>query len=470
MLYIHELHCLICYASYFKGIKLNEDCIVKEGIVLTENITTALNYLKSRKIVILKGVIGCGKTHAFKAIQNHFQDMDWQTAYVESEDFQWKISHEKPTIVLWDNLFGKFGCSVFSQDAVNKTENFLKDFESSKQETKVVIGMHTHVYDEVKKYSKLNILSQKNITVEMDNLSEAETLLIFKEQRKHGHCKNDSNCWFKTVGFQSVLEKLSKNQGNIGGPFLSLMYCNHHELFSDDTFSRNPIQTLVQHFQRMRHDSPTLYACLVYLMCVQEHSCKEEPQAWSGLISAYIAKDDLENIAKTSAYSRVKTKRICQAAEMKKSDETKYAVEKAHVKPKPKTLSAEKVSSTEKTDTSDDIEVEAASLTHEILSVALFKSAADKKEILSPVLLNCEVDLIIQLLRPADSIQSEILCEFMDASKNSQFRESAKACVFQLARKHKEEEINHPLRTIGFVEEKLKKYLNKPPKFKKKQS
>lgn len=118
----------------------------------------------------------------------------------------------------------------------------------------------------------------------MDKLSEAESLLIFKEQLKQGHCcKMDSNCWFRTVGFQSVLDKLSKNQGHIGSPFLSQMYCNQHDLFSDESFSVNPVQTSIQYFHRMRQDSPTLYHCFVYLMCVQEHNLEGNIEECAGL-------------------------------------------------------------------------------------------------------------------------------------------------------------------------------------------
>lgn len=128
--------------------------------MITEDITTALKILKSRNVVVLKGAIGCGKTHALKAIQNHFQGTDWETAWMDSEKVEGEISYERPTILLCDNLFGRFGSSVFSQDAVNKTENALKEIESSKQNTKVVIGIHMHVFEEIKKTLKLSFLHQ----------------------------------------------------------------------------------------------------------------------------------------------------------------------------------------------------------------------------------------------------------------------------------------------------------------------
>lgn len=93
---------------------------------------------------------------------------------------------------------GKFGSCIFSQDGVNQIEMVLKEIENSKQETKIVIGIHTHIYDEVKKSLRLNFLLQKNITVEMDNLSDAETLLIFKKQQR------DIVKWIQTVGLKQL--------------------------------------------------------------------------------------------------------------------------------------------------------------------------------------------------------------------------------------------------------------------------
>lgn len=387
---------------------------MEKGIVITENITTALQLLKSRNVVILKGVIGCGKTHALKAIQNYFQERNWKMAWVKSENFEGEISHEKPTIYLWDNLFGKFGASVFSQDAVYKTEKALKDIESSKRKTKVVIGIHTHVYDEVKKTLKLYFLDQKNITVEMDKLSGAEALLIFKEQFKKGHCKMDPNCWFKNVGFHSVLEKLSKNQGHIGGPFLSLMYCNQHDLFSDGAFSDNPVQTLMQYFERMKHDSCKLYDCLVYLMCVQQHNLEEEPEMWAGFISAEITKRNLMDVAKTSGLLHVNTKSATPA--------------------------------------------------HELLTTILFKSAIEKRELILPVLQKCDIDVFIQLLRPTDSTHSDLYLEFTYTDSSEFSKDVGKMCSCRLIQKYSKQEKVHPLMTVELVKKKYIKYLYREPK------
>nr|XP_034339450.1 uncharacterized protein LOC105341280 isoform X7 [Crassostrea gigas] len=394
------------------SIKLNPDCTVEKGIVITENVTTAFRLLKSRNVVILKGVIGCGKTHALKAIQNHFQGKNWVTEWVESEILQEVISANGPTILLCDNLFGQFGSCVFSQTDVEKTEKTLGAIEGAGDNIKVVIGIHTHVYDEVNKSLKLNFINKKNITVDMDKLSEAESLLIFKEQLKQGHCSEmDPNCWFKAVGFQSVLDRLSKNQGQIGSPFLSLMYCNQHELFSDEAFSVNPVHTMMQYIEKMKHDS---FECLVYLMCVQQHNIEEEPENWVGFISVDITKHNLMQLSKTSGLFRVENK--------------------------------------------------IATLAHEILTTVLFKCAAEKTLIFLPALQLCKIDVFLQLLRPTDSTHRDFYFEYIFNDNSNFSKDIGKMCAYRLSQEYKKHETAHPLMTVEIVKNKYEEYLQREPK------
>lgn len=412
------------YTFCSKGIRLNPDCIVEEGIVITNDIKTVLKSLESSNVIILKGLIGCGKTFALKAIKNIFHKKEWETTWLESGIVEREIAYEKPTILLCDNLFGKFGSNVFSQDAVDKTEKVLEKIEKSKLKIKVVIGIHAHVFDEVKTNLELNFLLKKNITVEMNNLSEAETFLIFKEQLKKGHCEMDSNCWFKTVGFQSVLDKLSKNQGTIGRPFLSLMYCIHHEFFSDESFSVDPVHTMVKFFKTNWHNSPSLNARLLYLMCIQEHSNEEDLEQWVRDVSSDLPLHAGEKMTTSSPFEYIQV-----------------------------------VDS-----------IFTLRIAHELFSIVLFKSVAETSvqselNVFLKLIKRCQDDIIIQLLRPADNKQSDIYCEFVDVSKSILHRKVGKICVCRLARYYKilDADADHPLMTIDFVKEKYPKYLDKLP-------
>lgn len=64
--------CLICYNFCFIDIKVNLDCKVEKGIVIMENIYKVLEIFKFRNVVVLRGVIGCGKIYVLKVIENYF--------------------------------------------------------------------------------------------------------------------------------------------------------------------------------------------------------------------------------------------------------------------------------------------------------------------------------------------------------------------------------------------------------------
>lgn len=211
---------------------------------------------------------------------------------------------------------------------------------------------------------------------------------------------------------QSVFDKLSKNHGYIGSPFLSLMYCNQHELFSDGAFSVKPFQTLMQFIERMTPDSHKLNDCLVYVMCVQQHNL-EEPKEWAGLISGDITKQNLMELCKTSGLLQVENKRV--------------------------------------------------TLAHELLTTALFKSAAERFHIFLPVLELCFSDVFLQLLRPSDGSQSDLYYKYYyDLSNLS--RDVGERCAYRLARIYTKQEIAHPLMSIEFVKNTYIQYLKHKPK------
>lgn len=84
-----------------------------------------------------------------------------------------------------------------------------------------------------------------------------------------------------------------------------------------------------------------------------------------------------------------------------------------------------------------------------MLTIVLFKSAAETKETFLPVVQKCLVDIIIQLLTPANGTYGNLYCEFKGAAnKNYQFRDCGKICVLRLAEKYnvQEGQVNHPFK------------------------
>lgn len=147
-------------------------------------------------------------------------------------------------------------------------------------------------------------------------------------------------------------------------------------------------------------------------MCVQQHNLEEEPaETLHGHISAEITKPNLMDLAKTSCLLHVENK--------------------------------------------------IATLAHDLLTTVLFKCAAEKTEIFSPVLQLCQSDVFLQLLRPAGSTDSDLYFEYLPDVKN---RNVGKMCTYRLACMYKNQEINHPLMAVELVKDKYAKYLTHNPK------
>ncbi|XP_062573849.1 uncharacterized protein LOC134235715 [Saccostrea cucullata] len=401
-----------------QSIKLNPDCTVEKGIVITGGLKLALDSLEAGNIVICKGAIGCGKTHALKAIQNKYEEKGWKVRWMEEKFLPLEENMQSETMVICDNLFGSYGCNTFSLSGISSIENLLESMREKSRGFKVAFGIHQHVFDEVKRNHNLKLLQNKNLTVDLDKLTKSEMLLILKEQQKEGHCKTDSNCWFKDVDLTLVIDKLRENQGHIGNPFLSLMYCHHHDLFSDAAFTKNPIQSLTQRFQKMR-DGSVDYPSLVYLMCVIKHKHGDELTSWAGTVDAFLTKDAFQNVAKMSGFVRVEN-----------------GVEK---------------------------------LSHEVLTIALFKAAASVEEVFLPVVQHCEIEILLQLIRPNEysNINTEFTYSFAYPQANkTQVRNIGKRLVKRFADAFKADwdNMKHPLKDHAFFKEKFERYLSNDPR------
>lgn len=101
------------YIFCLKGIRLNLDCIVEEGIVIINDIKIVLKFFELSNVIILKGLIGCGKIFVLKVIKNIFNKKEWEMIWLEFGIVEREIVYEKLIIFLCDNFFGKFGSNVF---------------------------------------------------------------------------------------------------------------------------------------------------------------------------------------------------------------------------------------------------------------------------------------------------------------------------------------------------------------------
>lgn len=249
----------------FTDKKLTPNNVVEHGTVATRVIANILEKLNSKKIVTCRGVIGCGKTTALKYVARKYRDDGWTIKWIEEfidESFFNNVieSNTDNIFICCDNLFGSFGCQVFSDEMFNNFHYFMHSIHKSENNIKVLLGIHEHVIEEIS--SKHSFVSQDyNAFVEMDSLSQSEALLINIMQQE----KSNSNQ--KYIPFEDFLE-LNKNRSAIvGAPFKTLMISAAPDVFGTRAFCNQPFQLLTEHFSELSYDNGEMFFSLLYVMC-----------------------------------------------------------------------------------------------------------------------------------------------------------------------------------------------------------
>lgn len=251
----------------FTDKKLKPNNVVEHGTVVTCAISNILEKLKSKKIVTCRGAIGCGKTTALKYVARKYRDDGWTIKWIEEfmdESFFNNVieSNTDKIVICCDNLFGSFGCQVFSDKMFDNFHYFMHSihkFES--KNIKVLLGIHEHVIEEIS--SKHSLVSKDyNAFVEMNSLSQSEALLIYIKQQENSNVKQEY------IPFEDFLELNENRSANVGAPFQTLMISAAPDVFGTKTFCNQPFQLLTEHFSELLYRNEEMFFSLLYVMCV----------------------------------------------------------------------------------------------------------------------------------------------------------------------------------------------------------
>ncbi|XP_062586866.1 uncharacterized protein LOC134248481 isoform X2 [Saccostrea cucullata] len=347
--------CLVPLEKISPSVQLKPACEVISGVVTRKQITLVKEILNESSLVICKGAIGCGKTSFLKYFDELYRGLGWVVKWreevVNSPDVDIKENEE--VLLCCDNFFGTYERCVYSVTSeIIDCLNHPKKNDGSGQ-LKILLAIHDHVYDGLQSNTSLNILQNKRAVVDLNELTDAEQMLIFKEQRKNGHCTIDPKCWFRKVDFESLKNALKGNSGLIGDPALSLIYCNHHDIFANKEATLNPLKTLCSLFQNISSEKPDLFNILVFTMFIKTHTFDKEMPDWAAAEPFGLTTDDIqENIRHLHGYLHV------------------------------------------------SVDGRTMKMKHELLSIALFHVCARNPIYLTALLNHCHFGMIEQLLRP----------------------------------------------------------------------
>ena len=195
--------------------------------------------------------------------------------------------------------------------------------------------------------------------VDLNKMAAAENLLIVKEQRKRGHCARDQQCWFRKVDFEQFQAVLRKNPGFIGDPLLSLIYCNHHDIFTKKEDTRDIMKVLCSLFEDIFTKNPDLFHVLVYVMCVKTHDLNSDVPRWAAVLGGLSSEMVQQNIRLLDSFLD------------------------CHVGGR------------------------TIRMKHDLFNIALFKVCSENPDYLTFLLNHCYFEMIEEMLRPTSETKSE---------------------------------------------------------------
>lgn len=343
---------------------MNPECQEEDGVVLTKALKEVLDILEQENCVVVKGAIGTGKSTCLNYIDRHYRKNQWNVrrriGSITQSDVYVPVD-ETRKLSCCDDLFG-----VYNRGNFAGTAEIIKALENIEQKVnknmKVVLAIHDHVYEELQKSHFINVFQNKRVVVDFNELSDAEMLLIFSNQRKNGHCTKNPKCWFRNVGFESIQDTLKENTGKVGNPFLTLLYSNLHDTFAQKKDTQDIVKKLCSIFQNMLENNPDLFHVLLYVMFVETHSLDENVEIWASELGGLNSTTVEQNICHLYAFPFVQDdgRRI--------------------------------------------------KLKHEILSFALFKCCASSTRYVPLLLKHCQFQMIEEIIRPINSPKQSEFC------------------------------------------------------------
>lgn len=263
----------VCIYVLFTDKKLKPNNVVEHGTVVTRAIANILKKLKSKKIVTCRGAIGCGKTTALKYVAEKYRDdgwtIEWIEEFMDESSFNNAIlSNTDKIMICCDNLFGSFGCQVFSEKMFDKFDFFMRSILRSQINIRVLLGIHEHVIEEISTKHSL-VLQDYNVFVDLDSLSQSEALFIYMMQQENFNTEQ------KYIPFDGFLELIENRSAIVGIPFQTLMISAAPEIFGTKAFCDQPFQQLTKHYTDLYHRNEEIFYSLLYVMCAMIFDTKE---------------------------------------------------------------------------------------------------------------------------------------------------------------------------------------------------
>lgn len=184
----------------------------------------------------------------------------WMKEFIDLPFLNRVIDRDK-IIICCDNLFGSFGCHMFSENMLERFHFLMRMILNHENNFKVLLGIHEHVIEEMP--SKYSLLSQDyTVFVDLDSLSQSEALLICMMQQ------NKSKIEQENIPFDDFLELIENRSAIVGTPFQTMMISASPVVFGTKEFCNLPLKLLIEHFTKLYYSDKEMFYSLLYITCV----------------------------------------------------------------------------------------------------------------------------------------------------------------------------------------------------------
>lgn len=247
-------------------VKVKPNNVIENGVLVTQDIANILEKMKSKKVVICRGAIGCGKTTALEYVTKKYREDGWTIEWMdvsldESCIERLPIHGIEKTVICIDNLFGVFGCQVFVNDLFNKFKRFMRKIVNRGKQPIVLLGIHQHVFEDISPENN-PFPKDESLFIDLNKISQSEALQIYKLQQKNNKSKQGD------ISVEDFLRLIEQRSSEVGTPFQTLMISAAPGVFGNKWFCSQPFQTMTEHFNCLYNTEREMFCSLFYIMCV----------------------------------------------------------------------------------------------------------------------------------------------------------------------------------------------------------
>lgn len=232
-----------------------------------------LQELKNNNIILICGKLGDGVSKTGKTVVTHFleEHRDWEHQFLNYRDcLNSPLTDGK--IIFVDGWFGLWNENPCDITYVRDNLEALRQCTKTLQRFKIILGIRDDVYEKYKKTFTDYLPIKRRLDLDSIQPNQNKELKQqLKDNLSRVNCK-EPHCKCATLKIQDIKDK----DDNVGNHLKVEILANNHNLITKFMDSADLFETLVSHFDDLKHKTRCLYECLMYIVIKGKYKEGEE--------------------------------------------------------------------------------------------------------------------------------------------------------------------------------------------------